>query len=177
MVIAVITMRVMQMPIDQIVDVIAVGDRFVPAAWTVDMLRIMATALMCWCAGVGVGVAHFDFVFNHRPILGHVMQVTVVQIIDVSIVLDPRVFTVGAMLVVMIFVGMAHRFLRGEVVGNLDLKFEISCLILGSRIFHRVHDAVGHQTRDMPICQAVKDMLALSSRSDDSFTLEDSQTL
>ena len=81
---------------------------------------------MCWCAGVGVGIAHFDFVFDHRPILGHVMQVTVVQIIDVSIVLDPGVFAVGAVLVILIFVGMAHRFLRDEGVENLGLKFESS---------------------------------------------------
>jgi hypothetical protein len=38
MVIAVITMRVMQMSIDQVVDVIAVGDRFVAAARAMNMI-------------------------------------------------------------------------------------------------------------------------------------------
>ena len=65
MVITVITVRVMQMSIDQVVYVIAVRDRFVAAARAVDMIGVMATALMCWCAGVRIGFVHFDFVFNH----------------------------------------------------------------------------------------------------------------
>ncbi len=65
MVIAVITVRVMQMSIDQVIDVIAVGNRFVAAARAMDMIGVMATALMCWCAGIRIGFAHFDFVLNH----------------------------------------------------------------------------------------------------------------
>lgn len=65
MVITVITVRVMQMSIDQVIDVIAVRDRFVAAARAVDMIGVMTTALMCWCAGVRIGFAHFDFVLNH----------------------------------------------------------------------------------------------------------------
>ena len=65
MVITVITVRVMQMSIDQVIDVIAVRDRFVSAARAVDMIGVMAAALMCWCAGVRIGFAHFDFVLNH----------------------------------------------------------------------------------------------------------------
>jgi len=65
MVIAVITVRVMQMSIDQVIDVIAVGNRFVAAARAMDVIGVMATALMCWCAGIRIGFAHFDFVLNH----------------------------------------------------------------------------------------------------------------
>ena len=65
MVIAVITVRVMQMSIDQVIDVIAVGNRFVAAARAMDMIGVMATALMRWCAGIRIGFAHFDFVLNH----------------------------------------------------------------------------------------------------------------
>lgn len=65
MVITVITVRVMQMSIDQVIDVIAVGNRFVAAARAMDMIGVMATALMCWCAGIRIGFAHFDFVLNH----------------------------------------------------------------------------------------------------------------
>lgn len=83
----------------------------------------MATALMGWCARVRIGFAHFDLVFNNGPVICHVMQMTVVQIINMSIVLDSSVFAVWTVLVVMIFVCMAHRFLRDET----GLKFFLTC--------------------------------------------------
>ena len=65
---------------------------------------------------------------------------TIVQVIDVSIVFNASVFTVGAVLVIMIFVCMAHRILRDEKGGEMcSLHSE-----LGSGIFHSVHDSVGH---------------------------------
>lgn len=67
---------------------------------------------MRWCAIVRIGFADFYAVFHNRPVLSHVMQVTIMQIIDVTIVLNPRVFAVGAVLVIMVFVRMTHRFLR-----------------------------------------------------------------
>ncbi len=78
MVITVITVRVMQMSIDQVIDVIAVGDWLVTTAWTVNVIGVMAAALVCRCAAAGIGLTHFDVVFHHRSVLGHVMQVSVV---------------------------------------------------------------------------------------------------
>ena len=43
---------------------------------------------------------------------------TIVQVIDVSIVFNASVFTVGSVLVIMIFVCMAHRILRDEKGGK-----------------------------------------------------------
>lgn len=40
-----------------------------------------------------------------------------------------------------------------------------------------MHDPVGHQSRNVSICQAVKNVLTLASGSHDPFTFEYSQTL
>lgn len=47
----------------------------------------------------------------------------------------------------------------------------------GSVFFHRVHDGIGHQSRNVSIGQTVKHMFAIATRTDDPLTLEDSQTL
>ncbi len=98
---------------------------------------------------------------------------TIVQVINVSIVFNASVSTVRAVLVIMIFVCMAHRILRDEGGG----KCLVSHSEIRSGIFHRVHDSVGHQSRDMSISQAVKDVLTLSPRRDNPFAFKDPQTL
>jgi hypothetical protein len=72
----------------------------------------MATTLMGWRATVRVGFAHFNAVFLNRPVLSHMMQMTIMQVIDVPIMFNARVLAVGAVLVIMVFVGMTHRFVR-----------------------------------------------------------------
>jgi hypothetical protein len=49
-------MRMMKMVADEIVDMVAMGDRLVPAAGTVDVAGLMAFALVAGRAGVGVHV-------------------------------------------------------------------------------------------------------------------------
>lgn len=119
MIVAVITMRVVKMSVDEVINVVAVWNWFVPTPRTMNMIRIMATALMGWCAGVRIGFAHFDFVFDNRSVLSHVVQVTVMQVVNMPVVLDTGVFAVRPVLVIMIFVCMAHRCLRGEQVSRL----------------------------------------------------------
>jgi hypothetical protein len=53
-IVAVVAMRVMKMAGDVIIDVVAVRDRLVPAAWAVHMTRRMTTAAMVGGAAVGV---------------------------------------------------------------------------------------------------------------------------
>ena len=72
----------------------------------------MATTLMGWRATVRVGFAYFNAVFLNRTVLSHMMQMTIMQVIDVTIMLNARVPAVGAVLVIVFFVGMTHRFVR-----------------------------------------------------------------
>ena len=109
MVVTVVTMRVMKMPVDEIVNVVAVGDRFVPAIGTVDVAGVMPGAIVSRRAGVRVRVGHLEHVFFDLAVFTNVMQVAVVQIIDMVAVLDSGVFAVRAVLVVVMGVQVRHR--------------------------------------------------------------------
>jgi hypothetical protein len=98
-VVAVAAVRVVQVALDQVIDVIAVGHRLVAAARAVPVFRGVGGAVMVRCAGRGVRAADFD------PVLldasgGHVVQVAVVEVIDVAVVPDARVAAVRAVDVV-----------------------------------------------------------------------------
>jgi hypothetical protein len=109
MIIAVPVVRVVQVPIDQVVDVVAVGDGFVAAVGAVDVAGVVGTALMIRRAGIGVRRCHVQDVFVDM-IAVRMMQMPIVQIIGVSVVLDRRVATSGAMrvIVVLVFVAGIH---------------------------------------------------------------------
>jgi hypothetical protein len=54
MIVTVITVRMMQVPIDQIIDVVTMGNRFVSTARTVFVALVMAAADMAGRAPVGI---------------------------------------------------------------------------------------------------------------------------
>lgn len=97
MVVAVIAMHVVQMSADQIVGVIAVGD-----------LRMSAAGSMRMAGTCRIGLAlirgictDFDHMFVD-VITMHVMQVTVVQVVEVVLVTDRHVAAIFAVLVNML---------------------------------------------------------------------------
>jgi hypothetical protein len=53
-IVTVITVRMMQVPIDQIIDVVTMGNRFVPTARTVFVALVMSAADMAGRAPVGI---------------------------------------------------------------------------------------------------------------------------
>ena len=108
MIIAVITVRMVKMPIDEIVDVISVRYRFVSTARTVYVIGIVSPADVIGCAVGRIGVADFQRVLFDLAVRADVMHVTVVQIVNVVAVLDTGVFTVRAVLVIVIGVNIGH---------------------------------------------------------------------
>ena len=96
-----------QMAVDEIVDVISVGDGFVAAAWTVDVVLVVSSAAVLRGARAWVGVGHLDHVvidaFTFR-----MMEMPIVQIVDVVAVLNGHVATVLPVLVVVIFAVVIH---------------------------------------------------------------------
>ena len=70
------------MAIDDVVDVIPVGDRFMPAAGAVDVVFVVAGAAVGRRTGVGIRVGHVESMFVH-VVSVHVMQVTVVKVVNV----------------------------------------------------------------------------------------------
>jgi len=71
------TMRVMEMPVDQIVDMVAMGDGFVTAARSMVMAAVMAATSMIRRAFVGILRAHVDNMF---------VKVAVMRMVQVAIV-------------------------------------------------------------------------------------------
>jgi hypothetical protein len=95
-VIAMAIMWVMQPSVHEVIDVITVRHLFVSAART---MRMRAPGL--GRAARGVGIANFDNMFVDM-IFMHVMQMTIVQIIDMAVMAHSRVPTVGTMLMCVI---------------------------------------------------------------------------
>jgi hypothetical protein len=104
MIVAMAVVRVMQMAVDQVVNVIPMGNRRMPTSWTVNMVGRMPLACMSTRAGIGIGNAHFELMLLDLARGGLVVQMAIVQIIDVVPVLDRDVSTIGTMDMVMIFV-------------------------------------------------------------------------
>ncbi len=104
MVVAVVTVRVMQVTVDKIIDVIAVGYRFVSTSGAVNMVDSVAPTSMRWRASRGIGLTNGDRVLLDLPIGQDVMEVAVVQVVDVTLVSNTGVLAVGTVLVVMMIV-------------------------------------------------------------------------
>jgi len=94
-----VPVRVVQMTIDQVIGVVAVGDGFVTATGPVDVVGIVSAAIVLRSAGVGIGVIHFELMFHHRSIRVLMMEMAIVKVIDVVSVLNCGVPAVGAMFV------------------------------------------------------------------------------
>ncbi|WP_242467768.1 hypothetical protein [Thiocapsa imhoffii] len=109
MIIAVIPVRVMEMAFDQIVDMIPVRYRLVPAAGSMHVTGVMTSAVMRRRALIGIGRSHRNDVLVDMVSM-RMMEMPVVQVIDVAVVLDRRVPATGAMFMIVIGVFLAaHR--------------------------------------------------------------------
>jgi len=114
-VVAVVAVGVVQVSVDEVVDVIAVGHRLVAAAVLVDVRGIVSTAGVIRRAQFRIGSRDFQAVFENCAIGGLMVQVPVVEVVGVPIVSDGRVAAVGAMLVIVIVVRVrGHCEFSGE---------------------------------------------------------------
>ena len=110
MVVAVISVLVMQTAVDNVVDVIAVRYGFMAATFAVNV----AVAGVNRVAAVRVGFIDAQGMLVVVAVV-LMVQVAVVQIIDVVFVFDGSVTAVCAVNVVMMFVGFAGHFFSPNV--------------------------------------------------------------
>jgi hypothetical protein len=90
-IVAVLAVRMVQMTVHQVIDVIAMRDCFVTAAFPVHMSGVVAAA---WRgATVGILGADFDDVF-FGVIAYRMFQMPVVQVIDVPVVLHRKAWVI-----------------------------------------------------------------------------------
>ena len=111
MVIAMIVMRIMQMSVDQIINMVAMRYCLMPTVRPMHMLGWMSGALMSGCAALRIGRCYANHMFIDMAFM-RMMQMAVVQIIDVAIVHDPGVAALRPMRMIVVFVlrrvTMAH---------------------------------------------------------------------
>ena len=103
MIIAVVTVNVMQMTSNQVVYMVTVGNRFVSTTYPVLVALLMAIANVIGSTTCRVGTGGLDHVFINMAFMQEV-QVSVVQVIDVAVVLYSYMSAVGTMLVSMLLV-------------------------------------------------------------------------
>jgi hypothetical protein len=89
-IVAVIPVRMMEPSVHEVVDMVTMGHRFVPAGWAV---LVCAACLRGTLHGVGCADGNDMFV---DVILVHVVEVAIMEIIDVPLVADPGVSAVRA---------------------------------------------------------------------------------
>jgi len=102
-----IAVRMVEVAIHEVVNVVAVGDRGMAAIGTVLMAFFVLAAIMGWSTRGRVRRGDGQVVFLDRAAIG-VVQVTIVQVIDVTIVDDGRVATAGPMLVLVSHMMTGH---------------------------------------------------------------------
>lgn len=97
MIVAVIAVRMMQVAVDEIVDVIPVRDRFMATSRPMHMPRVMPAAFVIRRTGRRICLRDLDHVFVDVAGM-QVMQMPIVQIIDVISVLHRRMSASRSML-------------------------------------------------------------------------------
>jgi hypothetical protein len=155
MIIAVITVRMVQMAGDEAVDVVAVWDCFVAATGSMHMSSIMSGAAMVGRATIRVLVTHSNPMLVHM-IRMRMVKMAVVEIVHVVAVPDGNVAAAGSMRVVV--VGMVRKIASGH--------FEV--LSLKSVVFAGVRDGVLDQLEHMGIGDRVDRVLALAPALDET---------
>lgn len=103
MVIAVAVVRMVQVALHQVVNMVAVRDRLMATAFPMNVAGIMPRTGVIWCALVRVGLAHLKYMLVNVARVRR-MQVAIVEIVDVTVVQDGSVTTARAVRMIMIFV-------------------------------------------------------------------------
>jgi hypothetical protein len=125
MIVAMVTMWMVQMPVNQIVYVIAMRDSLVAASGAVDMIGVVAVTTMVGSAAIGILVRNGDCVFfDHAP-RRRMMQMSVMQVVDVSIVLDRRVTATGAVFMIVVLMVVGHCFISPFVFQKLSVPSHV----------------------------------------------------
>jgi len=97
-VVAVAVVRMVKMAVDEVVDMIAMRNRFVSAVGTMDVGAVVSTALMVRGADRRIRGRESDYVLVNMAVV-EMMKMTIVKVIDVVLVLDGSMTATGFVLV------------------------------------------------------------------------------
>ena len=142
--VAVTVVGMVEMAVDEIANMIAVGDRFVAATRAVDVVGVVAVAVVSVGAFGGVVVADGQGVLVVVVVVGMV-EVAVVQVVDVVVVADRRMTAVRSVLMVVLFVLFtAHGYTSGghQMASFRRVKKELLDDLLDVFVAQRVVDVL-----------------------------------
>jgi hypothetical protein len=115
MIIAMVPVRVVQMTLDQVIDMVAVWNPFVSTTRPMDVIWLVLGTRVIWCALGRVRCAGFkDMVVDVVAVFE--VQVTVVQIIDMAVVFYGDVAATGRMGMCVTFVFSARHVRSFRIV-------------------------------------------------------------
>ena len=97
MILTVAAFGMMQVPVNQVIDVIAVRYGLVAATGSMFMALFVAAAIVVRSCGCRISRVNWNHVLVHVPLM-QIMQVPVVEIVRVSLVLNSGMSTAGAVL-------------------------------------------------------------------------------
>jgi hypothetical protein len=137
-VVAVVAVRMMQVILHHVIDVVSVRNLRMAAVWTVDVFAAVRAALMLWGTSCRVRGTDWDRVLVDVIVVGMV-EVSIVQIIDVITVLNRWVTTTRAMLVSVSFMHLAVRLSHRASLTQQAAFFEYTA----HRVRRQPHGAPG----------------------------------
>ena len=103
-----VAVRMMQVAVYQVVNVIAVWNRRVTTVRTVNVVRVMSLTIMI-DTPIGILCGDFDGMFIVVPVM-RAVEMTVVQIADMPSVLYSNVATIRSVCMVMVFMNLVGHF-------------------------------------------------------------------
>ncbi len=132
-IVAVFAVRMMEMSIDHVVNMISVGHGFVSAVGTMGVGGFVTLTGVIRGAVRGVAAIDFQRMFVHVTIM-RVVKVPGMKVVDVVAMLDGRVSTIGAVgvLVVLVFVTTHSVFLLTGVFEHASNK--LGDVAVGERV-------------------------------------------
>lgn len=156
MVVAVIAVRVVQVAVNEVVDVVTVWHGFMATTGAVNVAGFMAAALVFRCADVRVFGADFDDVLVHM-IAVRVMQMAIVQVIDVITVFDCSMAAERAVLMLVVL-----------MVGKIAVAHGFSPVREGLGGMFGVAQDVAEQDANVIVSQRIEDVLGVTATDDES---------
>lgn len=105
-IVAMIPVRVMQVPINQVINMVAVGHWLMSAPRAMNVFRVMSGTTVVRGADIRVGVRQLKGVLIH-VIPMRMVQMAIVQVINVTVMLDCRMTAVRAVFMRMFLVNVA----------------------------------------------------------------------
>lgn len=175
MIIAVVAVRMVQVAIHKIVDVISVRDCLMAAVGAMLMLRAVSVTLVAVGTVGGIRGVHLELMLVDVAIVKRV-QVSVMQVVGVVVVNDRGVAAILAVLMGVVLVNLVL-CRHGSV--SFEERQEARVIGWGSDgwLFGSMSQAVEDEVKNMLVRQIVKNVFPVASTTDDIVRTQDAKAL